>query len=132
MPKKVTIELTETQARIVMLAVEEWFRLRMGQPADLASDLALYDVKGDKDALDQAIMKRGVLEDVIRGMFRIAFPPYGQPRELAHGVNIASDMWSALRYELLDHKDCTFTPYQVGEDPLPKITVMEAKEDATD
>ena len=51
--KKITIELTEPQARIVLTAVEEWFRLRMGQANlnGLADDLAFagYDRSKDTD-----------------------------------------------------------------------------------
>lgn len=45
MPKKVTIEMTETQARLVLAAVGEWFRLRMGQGRDLADGLAFLGYK---------------------------------------------------------------------------------------
>ena len=135
MPKKVTIELTETQAQIVLRAVEEWFRLRMGQYGDLANDLAFYGYKGDNednDAFDFAVIKMGVFEDEIRGMFRMAFPPCGRPHEIEPAVNVASDIWSVLRYELSDKSDRIFTPFKMGKEPLPKITVMEAKKDATD
>lgn len=132
MPRKVTIELTEAQARIVLRAVEEWFRLRMGQCGDLANDLAFYGHEGDKDAFDQAILKREVLEDVIRGMFHIAFPPHRSPKEVEPDARIASDIWSVLRYELSEKADWMPTPFQMGEEPLPKITVMEVKKNAAD
>ena len=38
--RKVTIEMTEKQARIMLEAVEEWFRLRLAQRSDLANGLA--------------------------------------------------------------------------------------------
>lgn len=138
MPKKVTIEMNEAQARIVLQAVEEWFRLRMGQPADLAIDLALYNYKPHKDgkantkAFDNAMVRRDAIEEILKSMFRIAFPGYGSPSEIKNEVNVASDIWSVLRYELSNKEDWMPTPFQIGGEPLPKITVMEAKEDATD
>ena len=131
MPKKVTIELTETQAKIVLLAVEEWFRLRMGQYSDLANDLAFYGYQcgGNKAAFDNAIAKRTMLDGILNGLFLIAFPEYGTPRKVEPDVNVASDIWSALRYELSGKADWLSTPFQMGKEPLPKINVEEEDDD---
>ena len=134
MAKKVTIELTETQARTVLQAVEEWFRLRMGQPSDLANGLAFLGYKRDKDhpeKFDAAIQKRDSIDAVLKAMFNIAFPYYGMPKEIEPEVHIASDIWSTLRYELSEKTERTPTPFQMGTEPLPKISVMEELGDAS-
>lgn len=130
MGKKVIIELTEPQAVIVKVALEEWFRLRMGQYSDLANDLALYDYKRNpanpKD-FDYRIVRRDAISELIKAMLRIAFPQYGVPEKITPETHIASDIWSTLRYELGPKTEWCSTPFQMGPEPLPKITVEELK-----
>ena len=38
--KKYTIELTENQVRVIQNALEEYFRLRMGQDTEFCMDIA--------------------------------------------------------------------------------------------
>lgn len=125
MPKKVTIELTETQARTVLAAVEEWFRLRLGQPDNLANDLACLKY-GESD-FDKVLVRRNAIDELIRAMFRIAWPYVGVPREVPPYVHVASDIWSTLRYELGPKTEQCSTPFQMGPEPLPKITVEETE-----
>ena len=131
--KKVVIELNEAQAMVTQAALEEWFRLRMGQSHDLANDLAFMGYKRDdknhKEQFDAAITKRNNLEYVIRAMFHIAWPNYGTPREIEPRTHIASDIWSALRHEIWKTRDqeswsvCSATPIQLGPEPMPVVTV---------
>ena len=123
MPKKVIIELNETQARTVLLAVEEWFRLRMGQSSELANGLAFLNYNRDKDNFDFVIQRRNAIEQLVRAMFNIAWPYYGTPHEIPDEVHVASDIWSTLRYELGPKDEWSSTPFQMGPEPLPKITV---------
>ena len=128
MAKKVTIELTEAQARTVLAACEEWFRLRMGQYSDLANGLAFLGYKSDPEnpkAFDLRICKRDAIQEIIKAMLRVAFPDYGTPIEIVPETHIASDIWSALRYELGPKNPYSGTPFQMGPEPLPKITVEE-------
>lgn len=122
MPKKIILELNETQARTVLVAVEEWFRLRMGQYSDLANGLALLNYKKGDD-FDRLMQRRDAIEQVIRAMFNIAWPHYGTPGEIPPQVHVASDIWSTLRYELGPKDEWCSTPFQMGPEPLPKITV---------
>ena len=133
MAKKVILELNETQARTLLAAVEEWFRLRMGQGRDLADGLAFTGYQYDKNdpenrrIFDERILRRDVINELIRAMFRVAWPNgYGTPQEIEPEVHVASDIWSTLRYELSD-KDAVWdrSPFQMGPEPLPKITVEE-------
>ena len=131
MPKKVTIEMTETQARLVLAAVEEWFRLRMGQSSELANGLAMlgFDYKeNDRVKFDECMRKRDGLQAVMDAMLRIAFPwrGYMNGYEIQPEVNIASDIWSQLRYDLTHVKtEWMSTPFQMGTEPMVKVTVEE-------
>ncbi len=127
MAKKVTIELTETQARSVLIAVEEWFRLRMGQSSDLANGLAFLNYKKGESDFDWVIQRRDAIEQVIRAMFNIAWPHYGTPGSVPPEVHVASDIWSTLRWELSEKGEWDRTPFQMGPEPLPKITVEEVE-----
>ena len=129
--KKVTIEMNETQARIVLTAVEEWFRLRMGQPHDLANSLALLDYdrnEHDREKFDICMRKRDALQAVIEAMLKIAFPwrGYGMCHEIQPDVHIASDIWSQLRYELNPKDEWGYKPFQMGKEPMCKVTVEDA------
>lgn len=128
--KKVTIEMTETQARLVLAAVEEWFRLRMGQPHYLANGLAMlgFDYKeNDREKFDTCMRKRDALQAVIEAMLKIAFPwrGYGIGHEIQPEVHIASDIWSQLRYELNPKDEWGYTPFQMGREPMVKVTVED-------
>ena len=132
MAKKITIELTETQARTVLIAVEEWFRLRMGQYSDLANGLAFLGFKhnpGNDREFDRRISKRDAIQEVIKAMLHIAFPDYETPRTIEPEVHVASDIWSALRYELGPKSDWCSTPFQMGPEPLPRIRMLDDSED---
>lgn len=133
--KKVVLELNEAQAMVVQVALEEWFRLRMGQSYDLANDLAFMGYKRDEkrpELFDAAITKRNSIEYVIKAMFNIAWPHYGTPEKVEERTHIASDIWSVLRHETWNAKtDGTdgwrvdaATPIQLGPEPLPKVTVI--------
>lgn len=128
MGKKVTIELTEKQAMIVLSAVEEWFRLRMGQSFDLANGLAFLGYKPDREhpeKFDLLIQRRNNIDAVIKAIFNIAFPYSSVPREVDPDVHIAGDIWSELRYQIYPKNEWTSTPFQMGTEPMPKITVVD-------
>lgn len=129
MAKKVTIELTERQARTVQAALEEYFRLRMGQANlnGLADDLAfdLYDRSKDTTGkgFDLAIQRRDNINHVLKAIFHMAWPIYGAPEKKSEPVLIAGDIWSQLRWELSNKDERMSTPIQLGPEPLPKIIV---------
>ena len=132
MAKKVTIELTEAQARTVLAAVEEWFRLRLGQNYELANGLAFlgYDCATAKPGeFDRRIERRESLYILVRAMLEIAFPwnKHGVSVPTPPEVHVASDIWSTLRYELGSKDEWCSTPFQMGPEPLPKIKVEEVE-----
>lgn len=129
MPKKVIIELNETQAYTVLAALEEWFRLRIGQSRDLADGLAFLGYVHDKnspEAFNRRIQTRDSIEEIFRAVFRIAFGYNGVCERTPPEVHVASDIWSTLRWEL-SSKEAVWdrTPFQMGPEPMPKITVKE-------
>lgn len=129
MPKKVTIELTERQARTVQVALEEYFRLRMGQANlnGLADDLAFDTYDRSKDTtgkgFDLAIQRRDNINHVLKAIFHMAWPIYGAPEKKSEPVLIAGDIWSQLRWEMSTKEPYASTPIQLGPDPLPKVTI---------
>ena len=128
--KKVTIEMTEKQARLVLEAVEEWFRLRMGQSSDLANGMAMlgFDYKDhSREEFDARMQKRDALDAVIQAMLKIAFPwrGYGIGHEIEPEVHIVSDIWSQLRYELHPKTEWGYTPFQMGTEPMVKVAVED-------
>lgn len=129
MAKKVTIELTERQARTVLAALEEYFRLRMGQANlnGLADDLAfdVYDRSKDTTGkgFDLAIQRRDNINHVLKAIFHMAWPIYGAPEKKSEPVLIAGDIWSQLRWEMSTKEPYAATPIQLGPDPLPKVTI---------
>lgn len=129
MAKKVTIELTERQARTVQAALEEYFRLRMGQANlnGLADDLAfdVYDRNKDTTGkgFDLAIQRRDNINHVLKAIFHMAWPIYGAPEKKSEPVLIAGDIWSQLRWEMSTKEPYVATPIQLGPDPLPKVTI---------
>ena len=130
MATKVTIELTEAQARIVLVAVEEWFRLRMGQWTDLANGLAFlgfHHSTAKPGDFDKRIERRDSLESVARAMLEIAFPrnKRGNLFNIEPEVHVASDIWSQLRWELSAKQDWMSTPHQMGSEPMIKVTVED-------
>lgn len=131
MAKKITIEMNETQARLVLAAVEEWFRLRMGQSSDLANGLAMlgFDYQNHtKEQFDARMRRRDALDAVINAMLKIAFPwrGYMNGHEIEPEVHIVSDIWSQLRYDLNFNKnEWTSTPFQMGTEPMVKVIVED-------
>lgn len=132
MAKKVTIEMSETQARLILAAVEEWFRLRLGQHSELENGLAFlgYNHKEAKEGeFDRRIIKRDAISEILKAVFRIVFPDYGIPQEKTPEVQIAGDIWSQLRWELSDKEPWASTPFQLGTEPMVKVTVEDANDD---
>ena len=128
MAKKVTIEMSETQARLVLEAVEEWFRLRLGQYHQTADGLAFLGFRYSEDKreeFDDRIMRRNDISYVLRAVMDIAFPWTSVPKTTEPDVTIASDIWSQLRWELSKKDEWDRTPFQMGTEPMVKVTVED-------
>lgn len=129
--KKVIIEMNETQARLVLEAVEEWFRLRLGQYHQTADGLAFLGFRYEKDKQEEfndRIARRNCINHVLRAVMDIAFPYTSVPKSTDPEVHIVSDIWSQMRWELSE-KDALWdrTPFQMGTEPMVKVTVEDGQ-----
>ena len=122
---KYQIELTEEQARIIQISLEEYFRLRMGQERDFCDDMACMGRTFSKDepahskAFDAFILRRDHLQELMRAFFQIAFEPTGYLREKTKEMLIAEDIWDSLRFARGQSK--WNSVLHVGSEPVPKI-----------
>lgn len=122
------IELTEKQLAVIQNALEEWFRVRMGQSIDLCDDMAglNHDMSPDNPnhrmIFDAYISRRDHLQELMKAFFRIAFEPSGWLKEKTDDMLIAEGLWDAIRCARgLSRWD---QPFQIGGEPLPKIDKM--------
>lgn len=121
---KYTITLTEQQIRVTQNALEEYFRLRMGQQNDFCNDLASIGRSTATDkAFDAYISRRDHLEEIMRAFFRIAFEPLGYLREKTDDMMIAETVWDSMRFARGESR--WDKPFQVGPEPCPKIERTE-------
>lgn len=135
MIKKVTMEMSEKQARIILVALEEYFRLRMGQTStsSLANDLAFSTYDRAKDpsgrGFDLAIQRRDNINHVLTAISHIAWPIYGTPDEKTEEVLISGDIWSQLRWDLSSKEPYMTTPFQLGPEKMPVISILREDEE---
>lgn len=129
---KYTIELTEKQITIVQNALEEWFRLRMGQEMDFCNDLAeintdLSPQNPEHDMIFRRyIARRNHMQEVMKAFFRIAFEPFGYLKEKTEDMLIAETIWDAIRYARgLSRWDKVLV---LGSEPCPKIKKVEGQD----
>ncbi len=99
--KKYRITLNEKQLSIIQYALEEYFRLRLGQEFDFSNDLAEmnYDLSPDnpehKKIFAEYIVRRDAIGAVMKAVFRIAFGYNSY--EKTEKMLIAEDIWDAIR-----------------------------------
>lgn len=100
---KYILELSEKQAEIIKVALEEYFRLRMNQWFDFATEISLdgyeYD-ESDPDnnkKFDAYIERRDASQEAFREAFRIAHP---SSKCKTDEVIIAQDIWQVMRHQL--------------------------------
>ena len=119
------IKLTEEQMRVTKIALEEYFRLRMGQDYDFSMDMAMMnrDLSEDNSKhtkiFDECIHRRDHLNELMRAYFRIAFEPDGYPKEKTEDMMIAECIWDSIRCCLGQSR--WNQPFQIGSEPVPEI-----------
>jgi len=126
MTKTYTITLTEAQMRVTQNALEEYFRLRLGQDSDFCTDLAgmICDLSPDNPNHDyifaRYLQRRDHLQAIMRAVFSVAFEPTGYLESKTPDMMVAECIWDAIRFARgLSRWD---KPYQIGDEPSPKIT----------
>lgn len=99
--KQYNLTMTEEQLVVMSTALEWFFRLQMGQFFDYATEIAKDGYEYDKENPDndrlfnEYIFRRDECQEHMQIAYRIA-----QPRvcNCTEDMNIAIDMWQAIRY----------------------------------
>ena len=133
-----TLELSEEQTEIIKIALEEYFRLRMGQFSDLSIDLSFAGCDGNNhnpEELNTRNERRRSAESVFKAALDVAQPmrKHGVYPEQTIEMLRAQDVWQVIRHKLwLDrHGDedswCVDArkPMSISGEPLPKMERME-------
>lgn len=132
--KTYKICVNENQLRLIMNALESYFRLRMGQFFDYCNDVAangyVYDkTNPDNDKLfDAYIERRNNSKEMFEEAYRVAAPNLYE-RKKTPAMQNAIDIWHVIRHifylerpEPKDHYTTdAYPPHQTGEEPLPTV-----------
>lgn len=133
------IELSEEQANIIKIALEEYFRLRMNQTWDFADDVCFdgFNYQGyTKEEFNERIKIRDMFRDELQNLLDKAHPirlGNGKFREQTIEMQRAQDIWQVLRHRLWkdrhgDKNDwCVDArePMSMTEEALPKMERVE-------
>ena len=129
-----TLTINEAQLKVMTVALEEFFRLRLGQCWDLVDDLAFsgFDYKNHTaKEFDERIRRRDDARSIIQTGMNVAF---GQSvcRDIGDIGRICEDMWSVARHQLWkdnpNHSEWTVDSYEprpVSNEPLMTIQRIE-------
>ena len=134
-----TLELSEEQAEIIKIALEEYFRLRMNQTWDFADDICFegFDYENHtKEDFNERIERRDMFRDEFEKLLNTVHPLQfrgGKFREQTIEMRRAQDIWQVIRYKLWTSKhtdaynwcvDARKPMCMTGE-PLPKMERVE-------
>lgn len=136
MDKRYILSLSEKQAVLLMVVLEEFFRIRMNQWGDLADSLAMKNIDLSPDnpnhekIFDGYIQDRDAVQKVFECAGRILWD--GQRNDKSEEQLIAEDIWQVIRHQLWkDSKNrnnwCVDSrvPLRVSDEPLPEMKKME-------
>ena len=129
-----TLELSEEQAEIIKIALEEYFRLRMGQFSDLSIDLSFAGCDGNNhnpEELNTRNERRWSAESVFKAALDVAQPmrKHGVYPEQTIEMRRAQDIWQVIRHKLyldrggdpngwsVDARE----PIKLSDETLPKM-----------
>ena len=135
---KYTLEITEKQAEIIKIALEEYFRLRMNQTWDFADSLCFEKKKKNhteeefNKCIENRDMFRGEMEKLLNTVHPLHFRG-NKFREQTIEMRRAQDIWQVIRHKLWidrngDKDDwCVDArkPMPMTGEPLPKMERME-------
>ena len=133
------LELSNEQAEIIKIALEEYFRLRMNQTWDFADDLCFeafnYECYKPED-FDNRIENRNTFQEELRELLERFHPLYVNGmglRKQTIEMRRAHDIWQVIRQRLyLDRGGdpngwCVDSrePMPMTDEPLPKMERVE-------
>ena len=136
---KYTLEISEKQAEIIKIALEEYFRLRMNQTWDFADDICFNGFNYEnhtKEDFNERIERRDMFRDEFDKLLNTVHPLQfrdGKFREQTIEMRRAQDIWQVIRQKLyLDRGGdpngwCVDArePMQISDEPLPKMEMFE-------
>ena len=128
------VKISKNQLRVIMIALESYFRTRMGQFFDFASDVAKNGFEYTKDnpdndrLFDEYINRRNDSQDLFEKAFDVAAPNRYERKKTPDMIT-AMDVWHVIRHQMYleypepkDHYTVdAYPPSPWGEEPLPKI-----------
>lgn len=132
------LTVSKNQLRVIMIALESYFRTRMGQFFDFASDVARNGFEYTRDNPDndrlfnEYISRRNDSQDLFEKAFDVAAPNRYERKKTPDMIT-AIDIWHVIRHqrylefpEPKDHYTVdAYPPHQCGEEPLPAIKIVE-------
>lgn len=134
-----TIEISEKQAEIIKIALEEYFRLRMNLTWDFADDICFegfdYDNCTNED-FDKQLEKRNVFRKEFEKLLIAVHPLQlggGKFREATVEMRRAQDIWQVVRHQLWTERHgieddwCVDSrkPMSMTGEALPVMKVIE-------
>lgn len=139
------ITLSQNQARVIMIALEDYARTRMGQFFQLSDDIAFngYAPEGrDKEEADNdwhhRINYRNDAEELFNQAFELAKPKYRSANDYyskTPDMRNAIDMWHVIRHQFWEENpnrrnDTTdaYPPFPTCDEPLIEIERIEEDE----
>lgn len=132
------ITVSKNQLRVIMIALESYFRTRMGQFFDFASDVARNGYEYTRDNPDndrlfnEYISRRNDSQDLFEKAFDVAAPNRYERKKTPDMIT-AIDIWHVIRHqrylefpEPKDHYTVdAYPPTPCSEEPLPAIKIVE-------
>lgn len=128
-----TLTVTKEQLQTINTALEEFFRVRMGQMWDLADSLAGLDVDFSRDnplhdqIFDSYIKRRDATRIVLEAAKKVAFGEHNYPSP-GEDARICEDVWQVIRHQLwldnpdrLEHTVDSREPLLMSQQPIATI-----------
>lgn len=132
---KYTLEISEEQANIIKIALEEYFRLRMNQTWGFADSIC-FEGFDDENYTEEDFYKRiecrNMFRDELEKLLKKVHPLQVSARkfrEQTTEMRRAQDIWKVIRYRLWTDKHgdkdnwCvdSIPPLSMTDEPLPKM-----------
>ena len=135
---KYILEVSDNQAEIIKIALEEYFRLRMNQTWDFADDICFEDLSENhtKEEFDKCIENRDMFRDELEKLLNKVHSlrlGNNKVRKQTEEMLRAQDVWQVLRHVLyLDRGGSINDPVVDVRIPMSRtgeeLPVMKRKE----